>query len=72
MIYFKSIAQSKKLADQHMTPVSRTQESIMFPGTESEAGVFSMETLKALQRWFNCNGWSTSYNPIKIPDSFRG
>jgi hypothetical protein len=55
-----------------MSPVSRTQESVMFPSTESEAGVFSIETLKALQRWFSCNGWATSYNPVRIPDSFRG
>ncbi len=44
----------------------------MFPTNDTEAGIFSTETLKSLQRWFSCNGWATSYNPVRIPESFRG
>ncbi len=62
---------SKKTNDHSDSPVSRTQDSVMFPTTETEAGVIAAETLKALQRWFTANGWPTSYNPVKIPESFR-
>ena len=53
------------------TVYSKSQEPLIFPTSESNAGVYSFELLKILQRWFRCNGWPNAQNLVKIPESFR-
>lgn len=50
---------------------SKAQEPLVFPSNDTNSGAFSYEILRILQRWFRCNGWSNSINPVKIPESFR-
>ena len=50
---------------------SRALEYILFPSSETMSGLFSLEVLKILQRWFRCHGWPTSHHLVNIPESFR-
>jgi hypothetical protein len=50
---------------------SRAQEPLIFPTNDTNAGAFSYEIVRILQRWFRCNGWPNIINPVRIPDSFR-
>ncbi len=50
---------------------SKAQEPLIFPTNDTNAGAFSYEIVRILQRWFRCNGWPSSINPVRIPDSFR-
>jgi len=43
----------------------------MFPDEDSEEGIFHMEVLLAVQRWFSAQGWPGGPFPIIIPHSLR-
>jgi len=46
-------------------------ESLVLPPPDTNSGIFVNEVVKVIQRWFGCNGWPTSHNIVKIPESFR-
>lgn len=46
-------------------------EQILFPGVDTLTGVFSLEIVKVLERWYRCHGWPTNFNLVSIPESFR-
>ncbi|XP_052808119.1 cilia- and flagella-associated protein 47-like isoform X2 [Mya arenaria] len=50
---------------------SRSLGSAMFPDEDSEEGIFHMEVLLAVQRWFSSQGWPGGPFPIAIPNSLR-
>lgn len=50
---------------------SKTCEQILFPSAETQTGVFALEIIKVLQRWYRCHGWPTNFNLVTIPESFR-
>ncbi|XP_053397416.1 cilia- and flagella-associated protein 47-like isoform X4 [Mercenaria mercenaria] len=50
---------------------SRSLGSAMFPDEDSEEGIFHMEVLLAVQRWFSAQGWPGGPFPITIPHSLR-
>ncbi|XP_052240686.1 cilia- and flagella-associated protein 47-like isoform X3 [Dreissena polymorpha] len=50
---------------------SRSLGSAMFPDEDSEEGIFHMEVLLAVQRWFSAQGWPGGPFPISIPVSLR-
>lgn len=64
----RELSKSNEYSD---SPPSRTQQAVMFPTDETEYGQFSAELLKILQRWFSNSGWPISYNPVRIPETFR-
>lgn len=46
-------------------------EQILFPSADTLSGVFALEIVKVLQRWYRCHGWPTNFNLVTIPESFR-
>ncbi|KAK3096977.1 hypothetical protein FSP39_005325 [Pinctada imbricata] len=50
---------------------SRSLGSAMFPDEDTEEGIFHMEVLLAVQRWFSSQGWPGGQFPIIIPHSLR-
>lgn len=50
---------------------TKSQEPILFPSSETTAGMNANQILKILQRWFRCNGWPNAHHIVKIPESFR-
>ncbi|KAL4233464.1 hypothetical protein ACF0H5_008145 [Mactra antiquata] len=50
---------------------SRSLGSAMFPDEDTEEGIFHMEVLLAVQRWFSAQGWPGGPFPIGIPQSLR-
>lgn len=63
--------------DPHSRANNRTLEvasrlgSAMFPDENSEEGIFHMEVLAAVQRWFTAQGWPGGPNPITVPETLR-
>ena len=51
---------------------SKTLEPIVFPTNDKDSAIYTNQVLRALERWFKCNGWPTGHNLVKIPESFRG
>lgn len=45
--------------------------SAMFPDEDSEEGIFHVEVLLAVQRWFSAHGWPGGPFPISIPETLR-
>ncbi|KAK7478911.1 hypothetical protein BaRGS_00029892 [Batillaria attramentaria] len=45
--------------------------SAMFPDEDSEEGIFHVEVLLAVQRWFSALGWPGGPFPINIPETLR-
>ncbi|XP_052708553.1 cilia and flagella-associated protein 47-like isoform X1 [Crassostrea angulata] len=54
-----------------MDLASRSLGSAMFPDEDTEEGIFHMEVLLAVQRWFSSQGWPGGQFPIIIPHSLR-
>lgn len=50
---------------------SRSLGSAMFPDEDSEEGIFHLEVMLAVQRWFSSQGWPSGQFPISIPHSLR-
>ncbi|KAL3884217.1 hypothetical protein ACJMK2_030436, partial [Sinanodonta woodiana] len=50
---------------------SRSLGSAVFPDEDSEEGIFYMEVLLAVQRWFSAQGWPGGPYPVIIPNSLR-
>lgn len=50
---------------------SRSLGSAMFPDEDTEEGIFHMEVLLSVQRWFSAQGWPGGPYPISIPHSLR-
>ncbi|XP_048239518.1 cilia and flagella-associated protein 47-like isoform X3 [Haliotis rufescens] len=50
---------------------TRSLGSAMFPDEDTEEGIFHMEVLFAVQRWFSSMGWPGGPFPITIPESLR-
>ena len=50
---------------------SRSLGSAMFPDEDTEEGIFHMEVLLSVQRWFSAQGWPGGPFPINIPHSLR-
>ncbi|XP_021363645.1 cilia- and flagella-associated protein 47-like isoform X2 [Mizuhopecten yessoensis] len=50
---------------------SRSLGSAMFPDEDSEEGIFHLEVLLAVQRWYSSQGWPSGQFPISIPHSLR-
>ena len=50
---------------------SRSLGSALFPEEDSEEGIFYLEVLLAVQRWFSSQGWSGGPHPIIVPQSLR-
>lgn len=51
---------------------SKAYEQLLFPSSDTISGVYALEILKVLQRWFRCHGWPTALHLVTIPNSFRG
>lgn len=50
---------------------SKSIENLKFPSNDTPSGTFAFELVKILERWYKCNGWPTSHNVVRIPESFR-
>ena len=59
------------MSRQNQDLASRSLGSAMFPDEDTEEGIFHMEVLLAVQRWFSAQGWSGGPYPIAIPHSLR-
>ncbi len=50
---------------------SKSLEPLLYPSNENNTGIYTNQVLRAVERWFKINGWPTSHNLVKIPESFR-
>lgn len=53
------------------TAFIKALDPLLFPSVETNSGLYTNQVLRALERWYKCNGWPTSHNLVKIPESFR-
>ncbi|XP_071186802.1 cilia- and flagella-associated protein 47-like [Salvelinus alpinus] len=63
---------SQKETERETDGVSDQQQGIpVFPGQDSEEGLYYHSILQAVQKWFSQFGWPRGPNPISLPHSLR-
>ena len=66
-----SPATLSRMESRMSTAFAKALEPLLYPTAESNLGLYTNQVLRALERWFKCNGWPTGQNLVKIPESFR-